>query len=48
MNVAITRAKKYLVVIGDSATIGNDPFFAGFLNYVEKHGLYQTAWEYMK
>ena len=48
MNVAITRAKKYLVVIGDSATIGNDAFFAGFLEYVEKHGLYQTAWEYMK
>ncbi|WP_020568363.1 AAA domain-containing protein [Neolewinella persica] len=48
MNVAITRAKKYLIVIGDSATIGNDKFFAGFLEYVEKHGLYQTAWEYMK
>ena len=48
MNVAITRAKKYLVVIGDSATIGNDKFFAGFLAYVEKHGLYQTAWEFMK
>jgi superfamily I DNA and/or RNA helicase len=48
MNVAITRAKKYLIVIGDSATIGNDKFFAGFLQYVETHGLYQTAWEYMK
>lgn len=48
MNVAITRAKKYLIVIGDSATIGNDAFFAGFLEYVEKNGLYQTAWEYMK
>jgi superfamily I DNA and/or RNA helicase len=48
MNVAITRAKKYLIVIGDSATIGNDKFFAGFLEYVEKHGLYQTAWEYMR
>lgn len=48
MNVAITRAKKYLIVIGDSATIGNDAFFSGFLEYVEKNGLYQTAWEYMK
>ncbi|MEM9929751.1 MAG: AAA domain-containing protein [Bacteroidota bacterium] len=48
MNVAMTRAKKYLVVIGDSATIGQDKFFAGFLNYVEQHGLYQTAWEYMR
>ncbi len=48
MNVALTRAKKYLIVIGDSATIGQDKFFAGFLNYVEQHGLYQTAWEYMR
>ncbi|SEQ71063.1 AAA domain-containing protein [Neolewinella agarilytica] len=48
MNVALTRARKYLVVIGDSATVGHDPFFARFLKYVEDHGLYQTAWEYMK
>ncbi len=47
MNVALTRAKLQLVVIGDSATIGNDPFFAGFLTYVERMGTYQTAWEYM-
>ena len=46
MNVAITRARKYLIVIGDSATVGSDAFFAGFLNYVEQNGLYQTAWEY--
>lgn len=48
MNVALTRAKKYLIVIGDSGTIGNDAFFSGFLNYVEANGLYQTAWEYMR
>ncbi|PPK88910.1 AAA domain-containing protein [Neolewinella xylanilytica] len=47
MNVALTRAKLQLVVIGDSATIGNDPFFGGFLEYVERSGTYQTAWEYM-
>ena len=48
MNVALTRAKKYLVVIGDSGTVGNDAFFAGFLAYVDKNGLYGTAWEYMR
>lgn len=48
MNVALTRAKQYLIVIGDSATVGQDPFFAGFLEYVEQHGLYQTAWEFMQ
>lgn len=47
MNVALTRARKYLIVIGDSATVGSDPFFAGFLKYVEERGRWQTAWEYM-
>jgi ATP-dependent RNA/DNA helicase IGHMBP2 len=46
MNVAITRAKKKLVVIGDSATIGNSPFYKSFLEYCEKHGMYRTAWEW--
>jgi superfamily I DNA and/or RNA helicase len=46
MNVAITRAKKKLVVIGDSATIGSSDFYQAFLEYCEKHGMYRTAWEY--
>ncbi len=47
MNVAMTRARKLLVVVGDSATIGKTPFYRAFLDYVEKHGKYQTAWEYL-
>ncbi len=46
MNVAITRAKKKLVVIGDSATIGSNPFYKSFLEYCEEHGMYRTAWEW--
>jgi superfamily I DNA and/or RNA helicase len=46
MNVAITRAKEQLYVIGDSSTIGNDKFYKEFLEYIEKHGTYKTAWEY--
>jgi superfamily I DNA and/or RNA helicase len=47
MNVAMTRARERLYVIGDSATIGSDPFYRAFLEYVEKAGEYGTAWEYM-
>ncbi len=47
MNVALTRARKKLVVVGDSATIGADKFYTDFLAYVEKEGSYRTAWEYM-
>ena len=46
-NVAITRAKCQVVVIGDSSTIGKDLFFAGFLDYCESNDSYRTAWEYM-
>lgn len=46
MNVAITRAKEMLIVIGDSATIGADPFYESFLKYVEQHGSYRTVWEF--
>jgi ATP-dependent RNA/DNA helicase IGHMBP2 len=46
MNVAITRAKEKLFVIGDSATIGADPFYNSFLNYIEKSGTYKTVWEF--
>jgi ATP-dependent RNA/DNA helicase IGHMBP2 len=46
MNVAMTRAKKKLVVIGDSATLGGFKFYSRFLDYCEEHGCYGTAWEW--
>lgn len=46
MNVAITRAKKKLVVIGDSSTIGAHAFYKQFLEYCESNGMYRSAWEW--
>jgi ATP-dependent RNA/DNA helicase IGHMBP2 len=46
MNVAITRAKEKLFVIGDSATIAADKFYDAFLLYVEKEGEYKSVWEF--
>ena len=48
MNVALTRAKKKLVVIGDSATITKDPFYKAFLDYIESINAYKSAWEYIE
>ena len=46
MNVALTRAKEKLFVIGDSATIAADAFYHAFLTYMEQHGSYRTVWEF--
>lgn len=46
MNVAITRAKEKLFIIGDSATIGGDNFYNLFLSYIEQQGSYRTVWEF--
>lgn len=45
MNVAMTRAQRKLIVIGDSATLGNDLFYEAFLKYCERHDAYHSAWE---
>lgn len=47
MNVAMTRARKKLVVIGDSATLSQLPFYADFITYTEQHNAYESAWSYM-
>ena len=45
MNVALTRARRKLIVIGDSATIGGNDFFSAMLEYFEAIGAYHTVWE---
>ncbi|SKB99647.1 AAA domain-containing protein [Dyadobacter psychrophilus] len=46
MNVAMTRARKKLVVIGDSATLSNLPFYSDFISYADGLNAYQSAWEF--
>ena len=48
MNVAMTRARVKLVVIGDSATIAQFPFYEDFISYVENNGSYKTVWDFME
>ncbi|MCO6456498.1 MAG: AAA family ATPase [Pirellulaceae bacterium] len=46
MNVALTRARRKLIVVGDSATIAGHPFYHRLLEYFELIGAYHTVWEY--
>lgn len=45
MNVALTRARRTLIVVGDSATLGGHEFFAAMLSYFESIGAYHSIWE---
>ncbi len=47
MNVAMTRARKKLIVIGDSATLSSDRFYNDFIEYAQDKDAYQSAWEFM-
>jgi len=46
MNVALTRAKRKLIVIGDSATLSTNEFYANMIGYFESIEAYRTIWEW--
>lgn len=45
MNVALTRARRKLIVVGDSSTLGGNDFYAALLVYFESIGAYHTVWD---
>lgn len=46
INVALTRAKQKLIVIGDSSSIAQDKFYQDYINFIEKEEAYKSAFEY--
>ena len=44
-NVAMTRAKKRLIMIGDSATLSSHPFYTSLFEYVQSKDFYRSAYE---
>ena len=47
LNVAMTRARMQLVMIGDGATLSSATLYDELMQHVEKRGRYLSAWEYM-
>ena len=45
MNVALTRARRKLLIIGDSATLAGHDFYRQLLDYLESIGAYHSVWE---
>jgi hypothetical protein len=44
-NVAFTRARRKLIVIGDSATLAGHEFYQRMLTHFETTGAYRSVWE---
>jgi ATP-dependent RNA/DNA helicase IGHMBP2 len=44
-NVAMTRAKKKLIMVGDSGTLGSNPFYLRLIEFVQAHDFYKSAFE---
>lgn len=44
-NVAMTRAKRKLIIVGDSATLGRHDFYCAMFDYFEQQKSYATVWE---
>ncbi len=44
-NVAMTRARKKLIMIGDSATLASHTFYSDLIDYVQQKGFYKSAFE---
>jgi ATP-dependent RNA/DNA helicase IGHMBP2 len=47
MNVALTRPRRKLLVVGDSATLAAHPFYQRLFEYVEGIGAHRSVWEEM-
>ena len=48
INVAITRARRHLAVIGDSDTISHDTFLKSLVDYIMDNGEVWSAQQYIE
>ena len=47
-NVAVTRARRHVAVVGDSRTVGADPFLARLLEHIRENGACSPADEHKR
>lgn len=48
MNVGMTRARRLLIVLGDSGTLSQNPFYLKFIEYTDSHHAHHSAWEWIQ
>ena len=48
LNVAVTRARRHLVLIGDSETVSHVPFIKGMVEFCQERGDVWSAHDYLE
>ena len=48
MNVGMTRARRLLIVLGDSGTLSRHPFYLKFIDYCDSKSAHHSAWEWIQ
>jgi len=46
-NVAVTRARRHLAIIGDSSTVSHEPFLNDLISHISTVGEVQTAFDFI-
>lgn len=46
MNVAVTRAKRLCIIIGDTATVSKNTFLKDLVSYFKSNGINRHAFDY--
>ena len=46
-NVAVTRARRHLAIVGDSSTVSHEPFLNDLLNHISTVGEIQSAFDFI-
>ncbi|PNF32400.1 DNA-binding protein SMUBP-2 [Cryptotermes secundus] len=47
LNVAVSRARRFLCVVADSSTVSCDSTLASLIDYIEQHGVVHSAGQYL-
>ena len=45
MNVAITRARRRFILVGDAGTLGGHAFYDELFDYLQEIEAYRSVWE---
>jgi ATP-dependent RNA/DNA helicase IGHMBP2 len=47
INVAVTRARRHVTIVGDAETVGHHSFLKSLVHYITEHGEVRSAQQFI-